>query len=270
MDRLPNPLAALFATLATGSAAANLVEQPQWQRHFEAKGVQGTFVLFEPLEARYRVLDAKRARKGYLPQSTFKIPNAIVGLEVGALNDELEVFRWDGKPKPVGLWERDHDLASGMAFSVVWMFQEIARRVGRARMREWLDRLEYGNGDIGGGVDLFWLQGALRISAMEQVGFLHRLAEGRLAATQRAQRLVRDALVVEKTSGYTLYAKTGTSSQAIKDPVWWWVGWIERKGRPQAYFALNFTPHGANRFHERFEIGRGILADAGILPADGS
>lgn len=268
MDRLSTPLIALFASLST--AAGEVVEQPQWRGHFDAHGVPGTFVLYEPQQDRYRILDESRARKGYLPQSTFKIANALIGLETGALNDELEVFHWDGKPKPVALWERDHDLASGMAFSVVWMFQEIARRTGKARMREWLDRLEYGNRDISGGIDLFWLQGGLRISAMEQVEFLRRLAEGRLPATQRAQRLVRDALVVEKTSGYTLYAKTGTSSQAIKDPVWWWVGWIERKGRPQAYFAMNFTPHGANRFHERFEIARAILADAGVLPADGS
>lgn len=268
MDRLATPLLALFAGLP--SAAADLVEQPQWRRHFDAKGVPGTFVLFEPTGERHRVVDFARARQGFLPQSTFKVANALIGLEVGSLNDELEVFRWDGRPKPVGLWERDHDLASGMAFSVVWMFQEVARRTGKTRMKEWLRRLDYGNADISGGIDHFWLQGGLRISAMQQVEFLHRLAEGRLPATQRAQRLVREALVVEKTSGYTLYAKTGTSSQAIRDPVWWWVGWIERKGRPQAYFAMNFTPHGANRFHDRFEIGRGILADAGVLPPDGS
>jgi beta-lactamase class D len=268
MDRLSTSLATLFASLST--ASAEVVERPQWQRHFDARGVRGTFVLFEPAGDRYLVLDESRARKGFLPQSTFDPASALVGLELGSIHDELEVFLWDRKPKPVALWERDHDLASGMAFSVVWMFQEIARRTGRARMKDWLERLDYGNADIAGGVDLFWLQGGLRICAMEQVGFLHRLAEGRLPATQRAQRLVRDALVVERTSGYTLYAKTGTSSQAMRDPVWWWVGWVERKGRPQAYFALNFTPNGTNRFHERFEIGRAILAEAGVLPADGS
>jgi beta-lactamase class D len=153
-----------------------------------------------------------------------------------------------------------------MAFNVAWMFQEIARRVGRARMREWLERLDYGNRDVSGGIELFWLQGGLRISALEQVRFLHRLAEGRLAATQRAQRLVRGVMKVERTADYTLYAKTGTSSQAIRDPVWWWVGWVERKGRPEAYFALNFAPHGANRFADRFDIGRAILVEAGVLP----
>jgi beta-lactamase class D len=263
MDRLSNPLLALFAGLG---AEAELVEQPAWRAPFDAKGVAGTFVVWEPLARRYRVLDPRRARRGYLPHSTFDPAIALVGLEVGSLNDELEVFRWDGKPKPVRAWERDHDLASGMCYGPAWMFQEIARRIGRPRMKDWLERLDYGNADIAGGTDLFWLQGGLRVSAMEQVDFLHRLAEGRLPATQRAQRLVRDALAVERTGAYTLFAKAGTSSQAIRDPVWWWMGWIERRGRPEAYFAMNFTPNGANRTTDRFEIGRAVLAEAGALP----
>jgi beta-lactamase class D len=263
MDRLSNPLIALFNHLG---GDAEVLEQPPWRAPFEAKGVQGTFVLWEPLAQRYRVSDARRARKGYLPHATFDAAGALIGLEVGAVNDELEVFRWDGKPKPVRAWERDHDLASGLCYGPVWMFQEIARRTGRPRLKDWLQRLDYGNGDVSGGTDLFWLQGGLRISAMEQVAFLHRLAEGRLPATQRAQRLVRGALAVERTAAYTLYAKAGTSSQAIRDPVWWWTGWIERRGRPEAYFAMNFTPHGANRTTDRFEIGRAILEDAGALP----
>lgn len=266
MDRLPNPLLALFTSLA--GTDADLLEQPSWRAHFDAKGAAGTFVLWEPLAGRYRVLDARRARKGYLPHATFDPVGALVGLEVGALNDELEVFRWDGKPKPVRSWERDHDLASGMCYGPIWMFQEIARRTGRQRMKEWLERLGYGNQDISGGADLFWLQGGLRVSAMEQVQFLHRLSEGRLPATQRAQRLVRSSLVVERTGAYTLYAKAGTSSQAIREPVWWWMGWVERKGRPGAYFAMNFTPHGANRSTDRFEIGRAILEEAGALPRE--
>jgi beta-lactamase class D len=263
MDRLPNPLLALFTSL-TGEPETE--ERPQWRAAFDAKAVAGTFVLWEPLAQRHRVLDARRARKGYLPHSTFDPVAALVGLEVGTLNDELEVFRWDGRPKPVRSWERDHDLASGMCYGPVWMFQEIARRTGRARMKDWLERLEYGNEDIAGGTDLFWLQGGLRVSAMQQVRFLHRLAEGRLPATQRAQRLVRSAMAVERTSAYTLYAKTGTSSQAMREPVWWWTGWIERRGRPEAYFAMNFTPNGTNRTTDRFEIGRAILQESGALP----
>ena len=264
MERFVSPLLALFTGLA--AHASDTVARPEWQSHFDAKDVRGTFVLFEPANDRYLVCNPARAEQRFIPASTFKIPNALIGLEVGSIADENEVFRWDGKPKIRAAWERDHTLATGMRESVVWMFQEIARRTGRERMREWIDRLGYGNRDIRGGIDLFWLQGALRVSAREQVDFLRRLAEGALPATQRSQRLVRDALVVERTRAYTLYAKTG-SSGATRNAVWWWVGWVERRGRPAAVFAMNFAPSPTTRYEDRFEIGRAILEEAGALPS---
>lgn len=263
MDRLSTPLLLMFASLGT-AAAAETVAKPGWQRYFDGQGVQGTFVLLQPAEDRYLVYEEPRSKRGYLPASTFKIANALIGLEVGAIADENEVFRWDGKPKTVPAWERDHTLESGLRENVAWMSQEIARRTGKARMREWLDRLEYGNRDLSGGIDHFWLQGGLRISAREQVDFLHRLAEGRLAMTQRAQRLVRRALAVEKTRGYTLYAKSATVASG-RDAVAWWMGWVERQGRPQAYFALSFRPTAKTAAGDRFLIGRGVLREAGVL-----
>ena len=265
MDRLASPLLMLFASL--GASAAETVARRDWQRHFDAKHVRGTFVLFEPAIDRYSIVDEARAKQRFLPASTFKITNALIGLEVGAITDEKEVFHWDGRPKPIAAWERDHTLDTGMRESAIWMFQEIARRIGRARMREWLDRLEYGNRDMSGGIDHFWLQGGLRVSAMEQVKFLHRLAEGRLPATQRAQRLVRNAMVVEKSRNHTLYAKTGSSGRT-REAVDWWVGWVERKGRPIAYFAMNLAPTDTTRFADRFEIARPILREAGVLPSE--
>jgi beta-lactamase class D len=264
MERFVSLLLGLFTTLS--SAAADIVARPQWQKHFDARNMRGTFVLLEPATDRYLVCNEARARSRFLPASTFKIANALIGLEVGSITDGNEVFHWDGKPKPIAAWERDHTLDSGMRESTVWMFQEIARRTGKERMREWLERLDYGNRDIGGGIDLFWLQGRLRISAMEQVDFLRSLAEGELPMTQRSQRLVRAALVVERTPAYTLYAKTGTTNPA-KDPVSWWVGWIEKKGKPVAYFAINFTPPKNPRYEDRFAVARAILVEAAALPS---
>ena len=262
MDRLASPLLLLFAGLSAN--AAGVVARPAWQRHFEERALQGCFVLYEPARDRYLVAGESRARARFLPASTFKIANAVIGLELGSIADEREVFRWDGKPKLLPQWERDHTLDSGMRESAVWMFQEVARRTGKARMKEWLHRLEYGNRDLSGGIDLFWLQGGLRVSAFEQVRFLHRLAEGRLPATQRAQRLVRQSLVVERNRGHVLFAKTGTTGG--REPVAWWVGWVERQGRPVAYFAMNYAPGPAARLDERFAIGRAILEEAGALP----
>lgn len=264
MDRLATSLLLLFA--GTSALGAPVTARPEWKRLFEARGVEGTFVLLEPRKARLQVFDEARARRGYLPASTFKVPNALIGLETGAITDEKEVFKWDGRTCPRAVWEADHNLDTGMRDSVVWMFQEVARRTGKSRMREWLDRLEYGNRSMAGGIDQFWLQGGLRISAMEQVAFLHRLAEGRLPATQRAQRLVRSAMVVEKTRDYTLHAKTGTATGA--NAVNWWVGWVERRGRVEAVFAINLTPGKHTLFADRFVIARAILAAEGYVASE--
>lgn len=264
MKRFAPSLVMMLA--AFHAVADETVARPDWKKAFDARQVRGTFVLYEPAEHRYSVLDEKRARHGYLPASTFKIPNALIGLEVGSIRDENEVFHWDGKPKPMKAWEQDHTLATGMSNSVVWMFQEIARRTGKARMKEWVARLDYGNKDIGGGIDLFWLQGSMRISAMQQVEFLRKLEEGRLPVSARSRRLVRDVLVVEQGPGYTIYAKSGTSGFSVKEPVWWWVGWVEREGRPAAYFALNFTPRKDSKFTDRIDIGREILRGANVIP----
>jgi beta-lactamase class D len=263
MDRLSTSLLALFASFS--AAAGETVVRPEWGDAFAAQGVQGTFVLYRPALERFDVLDPERARTRYLPASTFKIANALIALEAGTLRDQHEVFRWDGKPKMRRAWERDHTLDSGMRESVVWMFQEIARRTGKARMKEGLHRLGYGNEDIGGGIDHFWLQGSLRISANEQVDFLRRLREGRLPVSARSTRLVRNALVVERTPHYTLYAKTGTTG-GTRDAVAWWVGWIEQAGLPSAYFALNYATAPRTPYAARFAIGRAILRDEGVLP----
>lgn len=265
MDRFVSPLLSLFEGLR--DRRGDTVARPRWQEHFDARGVRGTFALFEPAHDRYLVVNEARARQRFVPASTFDIANALIGLEVGSIGDAGDVFHWDRKPKVRAAWERDHALASGMRENVVWMFQEVARRTGREEMREWVERLGYGNRDIKGGIELFWLQGALRVSAMEQLDFLRKLCEGSLAATQRAQRLVRESLLVERTRAYALYAKAGAAG-AGKNAVWWWVGWVERKGRNEGVFAMNFTPGAATRREDRVAIGRAILAEAGVLASE--
>jgi hypothetical protein len=47
-------------------------------------------------------------------------------------------------------------------------FQEIARRLGADRERQYLRRLEYGNQDASGGLTTFWLGRTLAISPDEQ------------------------------------------------------------------------------------------------------
>src|ERR1700676_5024920 len=86
------------------------------------------------------------------PCSTFKIFNALVGLETGVLQNENHPMTWDGTKYPFPDWNKDQTLQSAMIHSVVWYFQNVAFAIGEARMKEFIHKVHYGNEDIFGGI----------------------------------------------------------------------------------------------------------------------
>ncbi|MGH8030732.1 MAG: penicillin-binding transpeptidase domain-containing protein, partial [Arenimonas sp.] len=139
--------------------------------NFEGLRTAGTLVLLDTRTGAVRTCGTGRARERFLPASTFKIANALNALESGLVRDEFQALRWDGVDRGVPAWNADASLASGMRDSTVWFYQALARGAGRPAMQVLVDRLDYGNRDVGGGLDRFWLDGELRISAAEQVVF---------------------------------------------------------------------------------------------------
>lgn len=262
-------LAALCLAVVPFVQAAEWREPSDWEGEFSSRGVSGTMLVFDERAEHWLVHDRDRAAKRFLPASTFKVFNALVALDTGAVGDEYEVLRWDGTRRAFDDWNRDHSLASAMKFSVVWFYQEMARRVGPSRMQAWIDKAGYGNRDIGGGIDRFWLDGKLRISASEQVEFLRRLAHGSLPFSARAQEAVRRITLIEVAPGYLLHAKTGWAERAGADgkaDLGWIVGWVERDGR-RWFFALNIDmPKGADDAKKRLPLARSLLVRAGALP----
>ena len=268
------------AASATAEAAAD-VSRPDWARFFQAEGGTGTFVLYDVETGQTQRLDPERAARRYLPASTFKVYNALVALETGVVTDPDSAFVWDGTEREVSAWNQDHTLRSGMEFSVVWLYQRVARRVGRDRYVAAFDRQPYGNGHVGPDVDLFWLDDSLQISADEQVQFMDRLRRGALAFRPGVQAAVRDLLPVlvdaagpaSGEGGARVKAKTGwggfDGASGERVQLGWLVGWVERDGRA-AVFALNVEPDAPDfdMGPARLRIARGLLAAEGWLAAD--
>ena len=253
----------LLAILAAGAATS--VERPDLAAVFAEHGAPGTFVLYDVSAGRLTLVDGARAARPYVPASTFKIPNSLIALETGAVKDEREVIPYGGQPQPFPQWERDMDMRDAIRVSSVPVYQEIARRIGRKRMQDHVDRLGYGNRRIGTVVDRFWLDGPLRISALEQARFLAGLAQGKLPLSERSQRIVREILHVEEKDGEVLFAKTGWASGPTPPMIGWWVGWVERDGKVYA-FALNIDMATADDTAKRIPIGRSLLARLSVLP----
>lgn len=186
------------------------------------------------------------ACKRFSPCSTFKVPHALIGLDLGILRDGNTLFKWDGKPMYFPVWEKDHTLNSAMANSVVWYFQKLAKRIGPARMAEYLSKFDYGNQDISGGQDRFWLMSSLKISPLEQIGFLKKLVQEDLPVSQRAMDLTKQAVMQGKQGEAKLYGKTGSGSVKGKFSQGWFVGWVEPPGRALLFVTYIKAPQGAS------------------------
>src|SRR6478735_5194672 len=225
--------------LATVSYQRNEFRDDLAKRFFDV-GTAGTFVGYKVDDYLMIASDKIRSGEARLPASTFKIPNSVIALETGVVADpDKDIFKWDGVTRSIEAWNKDHTLRSAIAASAVPVYQEIARRIGAERMQKYLDLFEYGNRDIGGGIDQFWLTGNLRIDPVQQVDFVDRLRRGVLPVSKRSQDLVRDILPVEKAGEAIIRSKSGLVGAELGKPsLGWLVGWAE-KGDARTVFALN-------------------------------
>jgi beta-lactamase class D len=250
------------ATLANSQPFVSVRED--WGRYFPAAGVEGTLVLMKQGAGKLEVFNTSRARTGYLPASTFKILNSLIALETGVSAGPETVFPWDGKEHPFAAWNKDLTLSEAFAASSVPVYQNIARRVGKEQMAHFVEAAKYGNADIGGDVDTFWLEGNLRVSAMEQVDFLQRLYEERLPFSKKTMDVVKDIMAQDKGVDWVIRSKTGWAARVVPN-VGWWVGWLERKGDVW-FFACNIDMTGPEQGKARKDVVMAVLKGEGLLP----
>lgn len=244
----------------TPQKQANWQERPDFGKYFQQASVKGSFLLYDLNRNQYLVYNTKRANTRYVPASTFKIFNSLVALETGVVKDENEVIRWDGVKREISQWNQNHTMKTAIKVSAVWFYQELARRIGEKQMQNYINLTNYGNRDIGGGIDKFWLQGDLRISPKEQIDFLVKLHTNKLPFSPRAIAIVKNIITTEKTNNYVLRGKTGWEKT-----VGWYVGYLERDGNTYV-FATQLDIVQVKDTKARIEITRSILKDMRLLP----
>ncbi len=200
----------------------------------------GSAVILD-LNSSKRVIFGERENERYAPCSTFKILNSLIALEVKAIKDENESIKWDKTVHEYKAWNRDHSMRSAISVSCVWFYQEMAKRIGKERMAEYVSRAKYGNADTSQNLTDFWLgYGSLSVSLNEQINFLSRFVRNDLPFSQQNINTVKNIITLEKKDGYRFAAKTGSCGG-----VGWFVGFIENKENTRV-FAFNIKGDGAN------------------------
>lgn len=253
-----------FLFVSTFSFSQKIQERNDFKKYFDEYNHKGCFVLYDLKKNLYIKYNPKVCNKRFIPASTFKIFNSLVGLETGIVKDENEVFKWDGENRSVESWNQDLDMTKAFRFSAVWFYQELARKIGQKNMQHYININKYGNQDISGGIDRFWLDGGLKISADEQIELLKKIYNSKIKFSQRNIDILKKIMIYEQNENYILRAKTGWAVR-IKDQVGWFVGYVER-AEDVYFFALNIqTKEPEEGFVSRKEITFKILKDLGVL-----
>jgi len=240
---------------------------PEFNEEFAAEHVSGAIALFDSVSNVLSCSDEARCRRPQHPASTFKIANSIIALETGVVTEPETTLPWDGKEREVREWNRDHTLRSAIQVSCVPCFQEIARKVGEARMGEWVKKLEYGNADISGAIDTFWLVGGLRITPVQELEFLRRLDRAELPIQPFVRDMVIDMLTLDVGEDYVLRGKTGALLPPEAQLTGWFVGWVEHDAR-RLYFAtlLDAVEPEVDFLKARRRVTERVLRRIGALP----
>ncbi len=236
-------------------------------------GTSSAFVLLDPSRNRTVRYDEERCRLPLTPFSTFKIPNTLIALDSGLVRDPGATVRFDPMKHPPQLfwpatWAHDQTLRTAFRDSVVWFYQDLAVAAGPERMARYLDQFHYGNRDISGGQDRFWLGSTLKISADNQVEFLRAFYGNRLGLDPATTRIAKGIFVFEKGDGFTLSAKTGGGEVGEGKALGWFVGYLETANGP-AFFALNTDGDSFEAIRDkRIDLTKRALRALGLLPPE--
>jgi beta-lactamase class D len=243
---------------------------PDFEKHFKALGVNGSLIVYDSNQKQTYEYNPQRNGTELVPASTFKIFNAMVALETGVIPDDVAVLTWDGVRRKVAdqdfpAWNRDTNLRQAFKDSTVWFYQVLARRAGHERMQQWIDKVGYGNRQIGvaGDIDQFWLKGPLKITPKAQIVFLQKLYQNNLPFSPRTMNLVKDIMVREQTPAYTLRGKTGWLDASTPN-LGWFVGYLEQN-KNVYFFATTVDLLKSEDAPARIEVTRRSLKDLGLL-----
>lgn len=247
----------------------NVTVDNSLKKYFDDNKVTGCFAVMDNGTGKFTVYNLPRYRdSSYMPASTFKIVNSLIGLQTGVITNDSMVIKWDGVKRPVDAWNKDLTMYEAFRVSAVPYYQEVARRIGKDTMQHWLDSMSYGTKKITGRVDTFWLDNSLKITPDEQLGLVKRLYFDQLPFYKHYQETVKRAMLMENNSNYTLAYKTGWSGWDEKagKHLGWVTGWIEENKHPY-FFVLNIESPNRNfdMVTVRLKMLKDILKQLGFL-----
>ncbi len=262
----------VLLALLQSCSTNNVKKDNSLKKYFDENKVDGCFGLFDNGTGKITVYNLSRYRdSSYLPASTFKIVNSLIGLQTGKIVNDSMVIKWDSVNRRAE-WNKDLTMYEAFRVSAVNYYQEVARRIGRDTMQLWLDSLKYGAKTdtdivvIRSAVDSFWLNNSLKVTPDQELGLVKKLYFDQLPFFKSYQEMVKRAMLFEDNANYRLSYKTGWGFTEKDHAIGWVVGWIEENNHPY-FFVLNIESPDRNfdMWQVRMKMLKDILKHLGFL-----
>ena len=224
---------------------------------------EGSFVLYDLGNDAWSIHDIEHATLRVAPDSTYKIYDALFGLEEGVITPQDSFIAWNGENYPFEAWNADQTLQSAMSSSVNWYFQSVDEQLGTTSVYVYIKEIGYGNKNMSGDFSTYWMESSLKISPIEQVELLTQLQNNNFGFAPENINAVKDSICLSSSDAGTFYGKTGTGRVDGQDVNGWFIGYIETADNTY-FFATNIGADSDATGGNATEITMSILSDMNI------
>ena len=231
-------------------------------------GYEGSFVLYDAAADSWQIYNMEQAVTRIAPASTYKIYIALAGLDSGIITPEYSQIPWDGQKNGFDTWNADQTLESAMQHSINWYFQAIDARLGLPAIRDYVQRIGYGNQQVYVDTATYWLTSSLKISPIEQVEMLQKLYHNEFRFSPETVETVKNSICLFSTAEGSFYGKTGTEAVDGQNVSGWFIGFLEKDGHTY-FFATNIQKEGNATSAAATELTFSILSDLAIWNQEG-
>ncbi len=230
--------------------------------HF--KEYKGSFVLYDMDKDAWSIYNMEHASLRVSPNSTYKIYDALFGLEAGVITPEDSFMEWSGEHYSFQEWNTDQTLPSAMQSSVNWYFQKIDEQLGASAIDHYIHKIGYGNENIDDSLSSYWMESSLKISTIEQVELLQKFYENSLGFNTENIDAVKDSILLYSSGSKSLYGKTGTGCIDGRNINGWFVGYVESSDNTW-FFAVNIAAVDDAAGSNAAKIVMAILSEMNIF-----
>lgn len=191
-------------------------------------GVKSSILVYNQQKNKLITNDSILMKMNVSPVGTFHLYEALIGLESGIIKDTSQTLSLDAtEPRyPNLFWNEDQTVYTALKHQTPWYFKKIANNIKHDKMQNWLTLMGYGNKDLSGGIDAFWLNSSLLITPRQQFDFLKRLYYYNLPFSFENMRFIRHAFTCTKLKNKNLYTLKVSDYQNGKQ-LSWYIGYVE-------------------------------------------